>query len=75
MKDVLASIKLSEQVTEALLTRSGPYGPYVALAEACELNSPLLGPLSAALKISPQEVNLAHLSALAWAQNLGVRTA
>ena len=75
MKDVLASIKLSEQVAAALLTRSGPYGPYVALAEACELNSPLVGPLSASLKISPREVNLAHLSALAWAQNLSVRAA
>lgn len=75
MKEVLASIKLSDQVVEALLTRSGPYGPYVALAEACELNSPLVGPLSASLKISPREVNLAHLSALAWAQNLSVPAA
>ncbi|SDY29291.1 EAL and modified HD-GYP domain-containing signal transduction protein [Collimonas sp. OK242] len=73
MEEVLANIKLSDQVAAALLTRSGPYGPYVALAEACELNSPLIGPLASSLKISPAEVNLAHLSALAWAQNLGVK--
>jgi EAL and modified HD-GYP domain-containing signal transduction protein len=75
MEEVLANIKLSDQVAAALLTRSGPYGPYVALAEACELNSPLIGPLASSLKISPAEVNLAHLSALAWAQNLGVKAA
>ncbi|WP_211461966.1 EAL and HDOD domain-containing protein [Collimonas silvisoli] len=75
MEEVLANIKLSDQVAEALLTRAGPYGQYVALAEACELNSPLLGPLAGALKISPMEVNLAHLSALAWAQKLRVKTA
>ncbi|AIY42324.1 EAL domain protein [Collimonas arenae] len=72
MKEVLAGIKLSDEVAAALLTRSGRYGQYVALAEACELNSPLIGPLSASLDISPEEVNLAHLSALAWAQNLGI---
>jgi EAL and modified HD-GYP domain-containing signal transduction protein len=75
MEEVLASIKLSDQVAAALLTRSGPYGPYVALAEACELNSPLVGPLASSLKISPMEANLAHLSALAWAQKLGVPAA
>lgn len=75
MEEVLANIKLSDQVAAALLTRSGPYGPYVALAEACELNSPLVAPLASSLKISPTEVNLAHLSALAWAQNLGVKAA
>ncbi|GAC1319522.1 MAG: hypothetical protein NVSMB28_09460 [Collimonas sp.] len=75
MEEVLASIKLSDQAAVAQLTRSGPLGPYVALAEACELNSPLVGPLASSLKISPTEVNQAHLSALAWAQNLGVKAA
>ena len=72
MEEVLANIKLSDDVAEALLMRSAPYGPYVPLAEACELNSPLIGPLSSSLKISPTEVNAAHLSALAWTQNLGM---
>ncbi|WP_395824619.1 EAL and HDOD domain-containing protein [Collimonas sp.] len=72
MEEVLDSIKLSADVAEALLMRDGPYGSYVALAEACELNSPLIGPLSASLKISPTEVNAAHLSARAWAENLGI---
>lgn len=70
MKEVLDTIQLSEAVVEALLARGGIYGPYLALAEACELNSALVGTLAASLHISPADVNKAHLSALAWTQNI-----
>jgi EAL and modified HD-GYP domain-containing signal transduction protein len=70
MKQVLDTIQLPEEVVRALLTRDGMYGPYLALAEACELNSNLVASLAESLDISPQEVNKAHLSALAWAQNV-----
>ncbi|AVR97614.1 EAL and HDOD domain-containing protein [Pseudoduganella armeniaca] len=70
MKDVLETIQLSDEVVKALLERGGRYGPYLALAEACELNSTLVSSLAAALKISPADVNKAHLSALAWTQNV-----
>jgi EAL and modified HD-GYP domain-containing signal transduction protein len=70
MQEVLANIQLSDEVVAALLTRSGKYGQYLALAEACELNSDLVASLAASLKLSPEEVNKAHLSALAWAQNI-----
>jgi c-di-GMP-related signal transduction protein len=70
MKEVLETIQLSDEVVRALLTRSGMYGPYLALAEACELNSNLVASLAASLDISPADVNKAHLSALAWAQNV-----
>ena len=70
MKEVLETIQLSDDVVEALLTRGGMYGPYLALAEACELNSMLVGSLSESLHISPEEVNKAHLQALAWAQTI-----
>jgi c-di-GMP-related signal transduction protein len=70
MQEVLANIQLSEDVVTALLTRGGKYGPYLALAEACELNSGLVASLAATLKLSPLQVNQAHLSALAWAQNV-----
>jgi c-di-GMP-related signal transduction protein len=72
MKDVLATIQLSDDVVQALVAREGIYGQYLALAEACELNSTLVGTLAASLEISPTDVNIAHLSALAWAQNIGV---
>jgi EAL and modified HD-GYP domain-containing signal transduction protein len=70
MKEVLANIQLSDDVVAALLTRGGKYGPYLALAEACELNSALVASLAATLKLSPEDVNTAHLSALAWAQTV-----
>ncbi|MFD2272982.1 hypothetical protein ACFS07_22635 [Undibacterium arcticum] len=65
---MLDKVQLSEAVSEALLTRGGMYGPYLALAEACELNSSLIGSLAAPLDISPSDVNKAHLAALAWSQ-------
>lgn len=70
MKEVLDTIQLPEQVVQALLAREGAYGPYLALAEACELDSDLVASLAASLGISPHDVNKAHLSALAWAQNV-----
>ncbi|MCU6433207.1 HDOD domain-containing protein [Undibacterium sp. Jales W-56] len=70
MDEVLSTIQLPEAVTEALISRGGVYGPYLALAEACELNSMLVGSLSESLRIKPNEVNTAHLSALVWAKNI-----
>ena len=70
MKEVLDTIQLSDEVVAALLTRGGLYGPYLALAEACELNSNLVASLAASLKLNPADVNKAHLQALAWAQNV-----
>ncbi|MGZ5202120.1 MAG: EAL and HDOD domain-containing protein [Telluria sp.] len=70
MKEVLETVQLPEEVVRALITRDGMYGPYLALAEACELNSDLVASLASSLGISPEDVNKAHLSALAWAQNV-----
>jgi c-di-GMP-related signal transduction protein len=70
MKEVLDTIQLPDEVVEALMTRGGMYGPYLALAEACELDSNLVASLAKSLEIDPVDVNKAHLSALAWAQNV-----
>ena len=70
MKEVLDTILLPNEVVRALLTRGGMYGPYLALAEACELDSNLIASLARSLGLSPLDVNKAHLSALAWAQNV-----
>ncbi|WP_329604539.1 EAL and HDOD domain-containing protein [Undibacterium curvum] len=70
MDQIMASIQLPEVVTEALISRGGLFGPYLALAEACELNSMLVGSLAESLKISAEDVNAAHLSALVWAKNV-----
>lgn len=70
MQEVLDTIQLPDEVVKALLTRDGMYGPYLALAEACELNSNLVVSLAKSLDIAPVDVNKAHLSAIAWAQNI-----
>jgi c-di-GMP-related signal transduction protein len=72
MKDVLDTIQLPDEVVKALTKREGCYGPYLALAEACELNSNLVASLAAGLALTPSEVNVAHLSALAWAQSVAI---
>lgn len=70
MAEVLDNIQLSEAVSQALLTREGIYGPFLALAEACELNNGQVGPLADAVFIDADQVNEAHLTALAWVQSL-----
>jgi EAL and modified HD-GYP domain-containing signal transduction protein len=70
MEDVLDKVQLSEPITQALLAREGMYGPFLALAEACEVNSPDIGTMAMSLCISAEQVNQTHLSALAWAQGV-----
>ena len=48
----------------------GMYGPFLALAESCEQDDGNSAALADALFMSAEQVNRAHLSALAWAQNL-----
>jgi c-di-GMP-related signal transduction protein len=70
MEEVLDNIQLSEPVVQALLSRQGMYGPFLALAEACEFDNGNVGVLAEALFITPRQVNLAHMEALKWVQNL-----
>jgi c-di-GMP-related signal transduction protein len=66
MEQVLESIQLPAPVVEALLSRSGMYGPFLALAEACESEDGPIGQLADSLFISSRQVNEAHLAALRW---------
>lgn len=70
MEEVLEKIQLSESVSQALLTRDGMYGPFLALAEACEPDNGDIGALADSLFLNPRQVNEAHLAALAWAQSI-----
>lgn len=72
MEQVLEKLQLSEPVEQALLGREGIYGPFLALAEACESKDGAAEALADSLFISAKQVNHAHLSALAWAQNLAL---
>ncbi|HEX8956280.1 MAG TPA: HDOD domain-containing protein [Burkholderiaceae bacterium] len=71
MEQVLEKIQLPEPVCQALLAREGMYGPFLALAEACEYGgTDKIGELAESMFINATQVNEAHLASLAWAQNL-----
>lgn len=73
MENILEKIQLPETVTEALLTRGGIYGPFLALTEACEgADEKRILELSELLQFDAEKVNQCHVSALAWAESLGI---
>ena len=73
MDQVLEKLTLPENIADALLRRDGIYGPFLALAEACEsADIGRINELANALTIEPAKVNEAHLKALAWVEELGV---
>ena len=73
MDKVLEKLTLPENISDALLHREGIYGPFLALAEACEsADIQRIQDLAASLAIDPNAVNEAHLKALAWVEELGV---
>jgi EAL and modified HD-GYP domain-containing signal transduction protein len=70
VQEVLGKVQLPESVQQAILTREGAYGPFLSLAESCELGAADAVQLSDALLLSTEQVNAAHLSALVWAQDV-----
>ncbi|MFC4161676.1 EAL and HDOD domain-containing protein [Chitinimonas lacunae] len=73
MDKILETLLLPESVTEALLDRSGIYGPFLELAEACEDPDMSDVPrLCEHLQLTPEMLNRAHVQALAWVEELGV---
>ena len=73
MDRVLETLILPEPICDALLERSGIYGPYLELAEACEDPDMTEVPrLCETLLISPEMLNRAHVQALAWVEEIGI---
>ncbi|MGC1174419.1 EAL and HDOD domain-containing protein [Polaromonas sp.] len=72
VKEVLSQLTLPETVAEALLAREGVYAPVLTLAEACESEDGRTADFAAALSMKAEDVNHAHLAALAWAQNIKI---
>ena len=55
----------------ALLHHTGPLGELLTLAQACESsNDALFDRAAASLHLSSQQINMAHLQALAWADHV-----
>lgn len=72
IQEVLGQLTLPETVAEALLAREGVYAPVLTLAEACEGENGRAADFAAALSMKAEDVNHAHLAALAWAQNIKI---
>ncbi|WP_397411862.1 EAL and HDOD domain-containing protein [Polaromonas sp.] len=68
--EVFRLVVLPEPVALALRSREGVYGPFLALAEACERGAGGAAALASALSMDAQRVNQAHLAATVWAQNI-----
>ena len=72
MSKALEGVSLPESVTDALLHDSGPLAPFLALTQACETaDDAAFAALANELHLNNQQVNWAHLQALAWAETLG----
>lgn len=73
MEQLLDRVVIPESFSDALLNRSGLYGPFLALAEAMESGDvQSLEAFSSALMLTPGEVSEAHMQALAWVEQLGI---
>ena len=73
MQSILDRVIIPEPVAEALLGRKGPYGPILALVEAAEArDAAQMTRLAEQLILTSQQVNTAHLQALAWVEQLGI---
>jgi EAL and modified HD-GYP domain-containing signal transduction protein len=73
MESALSSVSLPETVTQALLHRTGPLAPYLNLTIACESGDDAgFAKQVTELALTSNQVNWAHLQALAWAETLTV---
>lgn len=72
MEVALGNLSLPTSVTDALLKQTGPLAPFLALTLACETGDDAAFAHAAnSLKLSSNQVNTAHLEALAWAESMG----
>jgi c-di-GMP-related signal transduction protein len=67
----LESISLPESVVNALLHRTGIFAPFLELTLACEAaDDEAFARTASQLHLTNQQVNWAHLQALAWAETM-----
>ena len=73
MDQVLERLVIPEKIADALMDRTGLYGPFLSLTEAVESgDAARLEDLTLSLMLSPDQVSEAHLQALAWVEQLGL---
>ncbi len=72
MDRALALVSLPQSVRDALLTRTGPYAQFLSLTQACETGDDNeFAQAAHSLTLSSAQVNMAHLQALTWADQVG----
>jgi EAL and modified HD-GYP domain-containing signal transduction protein len=72
MPQALSTILLPEVLEDALLHRKGRLAPYLELTLACEASDEVaFARLARELNLTGHQINMAHLMALAWAENMG----
>ena len=68
---LLERLPMPEPIVQALVHHTGPYAPFLKLAEASERNDfEQIARYASEIASSPEEVNLAQLQSLAWAEEL-----
>ncbi len=73
VEKLVDQVAVTEAVSEALIDRSGLYGPLLALAEALDSGDADTATRQCEqLALDPVQVNTSHLAAIAWADALGV---
>jgi EAL and modified HD-GYP domain-containing signal transduction protein len=71
LAETLNDMLLADDIKRALLERSGPYAPLLAVAEACEdFDLPLMTSTALEAGVAPEAVNRALLAATAWASEV-----
>ncbi|GKS90474.1 MULTISPECIES: HDOD domain-containing protein [unclassified Acidovorax] len=71
MESAVGLLHVPGTVSEALLHRTGTLGELLRLAEACESSDDAaFDQAASSLQLSSQQINMAHLQALAWADQL-----
>lgn len=71
MEQALESLSLPQVVHDALLRREGPLAPFLKVAEACESGTDAeVAAAADAIALSSHTVNMAHLEAVVWSENL-----
>jgi EAL and modified HD-GYP domain-containing signal transduction protein len=71
METALADMHLPDTINDALISGSGPYAPFLALAQASELaDYAKFSARTAELQLDAETVNRAQLEALTFADSL-----
>lgn len=71
MEKILAHLHLPEPIVVALLSRQGVYAPYLELAIACEdFDQEKIRELAEKCGLDADTVNVAHVQALVWAEEV-----